>query len=95
MEFSKELKEEIEKCLSENHSELKQKIFSGDAEAIEQFGYISHQKINPSDIVEAYENNNIDFIYRYSKKLLKMQELYIRLCDEYSKKDEEKSNMMK
>ena len=55
---------------------------------------MSQRRIEPQEIVEAYENNygKIDELYKKAKMMLEVQKLYRELCLEYGKSKNE-SNM--
>lgn len=82
MELSNELVLKIDRLLK-NNDELKKRIKSGDSGAIQEIGYISQQRIEPKYIVECYENDTIDNLYKKAKQLMELQELYNELCDMY------------
>ena len=82
-EITDELKEKIEEIIK-NNTDLKNKILSGDGDAIRQIGIEAQKRIYPEDIVKAYESNNIDYLYKQAKKLVTMKEMYLELCDAYA-----------
>ena len=87
MKLSKELQETIN-VLFENDEEIKEKLLSGDADTIRKIGSASQTRMNPEDIVAAYESNDSEMmenVYKEAKKLVELQKLYKALCIEYSK----------
>lgn len=78
-----ELKEKIE-INFKIYSDLKNKLLSGDLDAIRQVGIMSQKGIAPEDVIEAYESNNMDYLYNQAKKKVKLQEIYKELCDVYT-----------
>ena len=82
-QISNELKEKIEKNFKA-YSDLKNKLLSGDADAIRQVGFKSQRGIEPEDVIEAYESNNIDYLYKQAKKMVELQKIYKELCDAYA-----------
>lgn len=83
MTISAELKEKIESYLSDD--ELKKELLKGNPDAIRKLGNMSGQKIDPIDVIECYENDTADYLYKFAKRLLNLQELYEELCEEYEK----------
>ena len=85
MNISKELQEKIN-LLFKNNEELRERLLSGDANAIREIGSISQKGMNPEDIVAAYESNDSEamkYLYEKAKKLVELQKLYKDLCLEY------------
>ena len=88
MNISKKNQEKVN-ILFENNSEMKEKLYKGDAEAIREIGIISQRGINPDEIVAAYESDDpsaMDNLYQNAKRLVELQKLYKALCLEYYKK---------
>ena len=83
MQVSEELKQKVEKYYK-NNIELKNKLLSGDAEAIRQMGIWAQKGISPEDVVEVYETDNIDYLYRQAKKKMELREVYNELCKAYA-----------
>ena len=82
MKISDELRKKIENFFP-NDTELKNQLLSGNPNVISKIGIISQEGINPSDIITAYENNDMKSIYLKAKKLLELQKLYKDLNEEY------------
>ena len=80
--FSDELKIEISELLKD-YPELKERLLLGEVGAISEILHITSESINPEEIVEAYENNNMESIYAKAKRLADLRELYKKLCNEY------------
>jgi len=88
MGISKEIQERIN-LLFKTNSEMKEKLYKCDAEAIREIGILSQKGINPDDVIAAYESgdpSSINYLYQQAKKLVGLQELYKELCFEYYKK---------
>ena len=81
MGIPKELREKIETTLR-NNSNLRDKMLSGDVDAIREIGTISEQKISPEDIIESYENDTIEYLYKKAKQLVALKEIYLELRNE-------------
>ncbi len=77
------LKAEIEKYFT-GDTDLKNKLLSGDAEAIKKVGIKSKIGVSPEDIVKAYEQKDMEAIYKRAKKIMKLKEIYEKLCKEYT-----------
>lgn len=84
--ISDELKEKI-KINFKDYSDLKNKLLSGDAETIRQIGIDSQKGIEPEDVIEAYESNNMEYLYKQAKKMVELKKIYIELCDAYISKN--------
>lgn len=84
-QISDELKEKIEMNVKYD-IDLKNKLLSGDGNAIKQIGIESQKRINPVDVVEAYESNNMEYLYNLAKKRLVLNEIYNELCNAYASK---------
>ena len=80
MKVPKELQEQIEN-LFKNNEDIKEKLLNGDTATIQQIGLFSRNAIKPSEIIDAYENNSVDTLYKKAKHLVKMQELYCEMCN--------------
>lgn len=78
-----ELKERIEINLKA-YSDLKNKLLSGDANTIRQIGMMSQKGINPKDVIEAYESNNMEYLYNQAKKMVEFKKIYEELCELYA-----------
>ena len=81
MKISYELKEKIERVLK-NNGDMRDKLLSGNRDAIKKIGIISKQGIDPEDVVESYENNTVDYLYKKAKQLVELHEIYEELCYE-------------
>ena len=90
-QISDELKEKIEMNVKYD-IDLKNKLLSGDGNAIKQIGIESQKRINPVDVVEAYESNNMEYLYNLAKKRLVLNEIYNELCNAYASKMSPKEN---
>ena len=86
MRISEELSEKINILIS-NDDKLKEKLLVGDADAIQRIGIMSDRRISSEDIVEAYENNNIDELYEKAKKTVELRKVYKELCNLYAKRN--------
>lgn len=84
MEISNELKEEIEKYIS--NKRLVKRLLSLDPKAISYLGRASQSGIKPKEVIEAYNNNNMDAIYKLANKKIKLEEIYNELILIYSEK---------
>lgn len=87
MNFSKELQDEIKMSFS-NDENLEKKILSGDLKTIREIGKKSRQGLDPKDVL----SSSIEELYIKAKKLLKLQELYEKICREYAENLCEKSH---
>ena len=88
MGVSKETKEKIN-LLFKNKTEMIEKLYNCDAEAIREIGYLSQRGIDPDDVVVACESgdqNTMNYLYQLAKRLVGLQELYKELCLEYYEK---------
>ena len=83
-EISDELRNKIENIFK-TYDELKNKLLLGDGYAIRQVGLMSQKGIEPEDVVEAYQSNNLDYLYIKAKRIIEMKEIYKELCQAYSK----------
>lgn len=63
MKFSNELKKEIEDLLK-NNPELRDRVLAGDAKAIQEVAIMGQKDIPPEDIIEAYENDCMEYLYK-------------------------------
>ena len=93
MIISKKTQEKIN-ILFKNNSEMKEKLYNCDADAIREIGINSQKGINPDDVIAAYESkdsNTMNYLYQQAKRLVGLQELYKELCFEYYKKTKETS----
>ena len=59
---------------------LKQKLLKGDVESIRQIASISQKGINPKDVIEAFESNSFEEVYKEAQRLLELEQLYKELC---------------
>ena len=93
MRLSAELETKI-RILFENNQEVREELLAGNPDTIREIGFMSQRRIEPQEIVEAYENNDgkIDELYKKAKMMLEVQKLYRELCLEYGKSKNE-SNM--
>ena len=82
--LSQELQNKIKRLLNTDE-DLKQKLLKGDVDSIKLIPSISQKGINPKDVVEAFESNRSEEIYKEAQRLLELQQLYKDLCFEYSK----------
>lgn len=88
MGISKEIQERIN-LLFKTNSEMKEKLYKCDTEAIREIGMLSQRGINPDDVIAAYESGDpstMNYLYQQAKRLVGLQELYKKLCFEYYKK---------
>lgn len=93
MSISKEIQERIN-FLFQTNSEMSEKLYKYDAEAISEIGRLSQRGINPDDVIEAYESGDpstMNYLYQQTKRLVGLKELYKMLCFEYYKKTKETS----
>ena len=91
MELSKGTQEKIN-FLFKTNSEMIEKLYRCDVDAIREIGSLSQKGINPDDVIVAYESgnpNNIEYLYQRAKRLVGLQELYKEMCFEYYKKTKE------
>ena len=93
MRLSAELETKI-RILFENNQEVREELLAGNPDTIREIGFMSQRRIEPQEIVEAYENNDgkIDELYKKAKMMLEVKKLYRELCLEYGK-SKNKSNM--
>lgn len=82
MYISNELREKVERLLK-NDEELKREILSGKPSAIRKIVAITQRGIPAEEIVEAYENNQIEQLYRKAKDISELQGVYDELCEAY------------
>ena len=88
MSIPKEIQERIN-LLFKTNSEMKEKLYKCDAEAIREIGMLSQRGINPDDVIAAYESGDpttMNYLYQQAKRLVGLQKLYKELCFEYYKK---------
>ena len=83
MKFSEELVTKI-KTLFDN-KELQDRLLAGDPDAIREIGSISQKGISPEEVITAYDNGEIEALYKKSKMMVELQRLYKELCLEYGK----------
>lgn len=87
MKLSLETQEKINRLFTDNE-ELKNKLLAVDADAVREIGSLSQLGINPQDVVEAFEQDDVekkDYLYNKAKKILELKDLYKELCIEHSK----------
>ena len=80
--ISKETQEKIN-FLFENNPEMKEKLYTCDAESIRKVASLSQTRINPGGFIAAYESNDpnaMNAFYQQAKRLVGLQELYRELC---------------
>ena len=96
MKFSEELQSRI-KNLFKNNEELRDKLLLGDADSIRQIGALSQKKINPEDIIKAYESNNnqMEELYKKARFAVELKVLYRDLCLEFSRIARNANDMVK
>ena len=82
MQISNELKEKIERYFFMDE-EFKNKLLSGVTDAIREVGSMAQKRIAPEDVIEAYENEEMDYLYKKAKKMVELQKMYKELCDSY------------
>ena len=82
MKISNELKKRIEKAFIRNN-ELRIQLLSGNVDAIHEIGIRSQKNIEPEDVIEAYESDSMDYLYKQAKKMVELKKLYEDLCDYY------------
>ena len=87
MKISNELKKRIEKAFILNE-ELRNQLLSGNEDAVHEIGIRSQKNIKPEDVIEAYENDCMDYVYKQAKKMVELKKLYNDLCDYYLEQDE-------
>ena len=59
---------------------------------LEKLVQLHKKRINPDDVIIAYESDDptvMKYLYQQAKKLKELQDLYKKLCFEYYTKDEE------
>jgi len=77
--------------LFKTNPEFRERLFVCDAAAIREVGGLSQSKVEPEDIIEAYESNDKDtmnYLYKQAKRLVELKELYNDLCIEFYEKIE-------
>ena len=84
MSYKKETIKKINELLKDN-PELREKVMSGDIDAIRDIGIISERGISSEDVINYFDNNKQEELYNYAKKLLGLRELYTELCIECNK----------
>ena len=89
MVYTKETTKKIKELLKTN-PELKDKILSGDLDAIRDIGIISGRGITPEEVVAMIDNGKQEELYNYAKKLIGLRELYMSLCLEINKENVKK-----
>ena len=84
MELSHDLKYRIDIYLK-GHDELIRRIYKGEGSAIAEINTLAtKEKITPEGIVESYENNSIEYLYRKAKYIVELKKLYHDLLQTYS-----------
>lgn len=63
--------------------ELKEQVLKIDPDAIREIGLIAQKGIKAEDVVNAYEDGNIDVIYKKAKILVEMKNVYDELNKAY------------
>ena len=87
MNFSEELKAKI-RILFENNEDVKEKLLAENPDTIREIGFMSQRRIEPQEIVKAYESGNkneIEELYKKAKMMIEIQKLYRELCLAYGK----------
>jgi hypothetical protein len=87
MDFSEELKTKI-RILFENNKKVREELLAGNPDTIREIGSISQKRIEPAEVVKAYESGNkneIEELYKKSKMMIEVQKLYRELCLAYGK----------
>ena len=82
MKLSNELAEKIERYFHFDEK-LKNRLLRGDADAIRDVGMVAQSKIGAEDVVEAYENDCVEYLYQKAKTKLALEELYHELVNWY------------
>ena len=82
--LSQELQNKIKRLLN-TEEDLKQKLLKGDVDSIRLIASISQKGINPKDVVEAFESNSFEAVYKEAQRVLELEQLYKELCFEYYK----------
>ena len=82
MKLPNELAEKVERYFHFDEK-LKNRLLRGDVEAIRDVGMIAQSKINPEDVIEAYESDCIEYLYQKAKKKVTLEKLYHELVDWY------------
>ena len=81
MNLPKELIEKIENYFQYD-KEFKEQLLSGNVHAIQKLGGML-KEIDSEDIVEAYENDCIEYIYRKAQRTVALKTLYKKLVNWY------------
>lgn len=85
-EISNELREKIEKIFKADGKLIKG-LLSIDPDSIQKVAIMGQRKIDPKDVVDAYENGGLEYLYKKAQKLIEMQQIYEKLCEIYFEKN--------
>ena len=81
MELTEDIVNEINEIFADN-LEMKKKLFDMDRETIIELGLNGNKKFTAEDIIDCYENNNLDYLYKEALKRKKLSVLYFKLIGE-------------
>lgn len=83
MTFSEKSLSKIKRLLA-NHPNTQEKLLLGEIGAIKEILLIiAQERINPEEIITAYDNNLLNELYEKAKYLIELQSLYQELSNEY------------
>lgn len=78
--FQDKIQKEILSLFSDD-KEYAKKLLEGNDDAIRNL--VLNNEILPSEVIEAYESNNIKELYDKAKLIDRKQKLYFKIIDEY------------
>ena len=84
--ISNGLRKKIEETFKSDEK-LRKGLLSLNPEAIQDVAIMGQKKIDPEDVIYAYENEGLEYLYEKAKKLMEMQKIYEELCESYFKKN--------
>lgn len=97
MMITDEMKQKLDLYL--NDKDLKDKLSSDNIEknknAIQCIGLIAQESVDPLDVIKSYENNTMDSLYEYAKRLVELNKIYKQLCDDVYDYGKEQSKVVK
>lgn len=74
------------RTLFKNDKKTMELLLNCDPITIRNIGSISQERIDPQDVVDAFESNDQDtmnYLYNKAKRMLELHELYQELCNIY------------
>ena len=61
---------------------LRDKLLAHDPDTIRELGKNANSGFTSEEIIECYENNSIDYLYKMAKRKLELMDLYFELIGE-------------